>query len=158
MEDSIRRYKETVFFNPALNLKSPAHYHTTYTGSGKRVVHIVKQGETLGQLAMRYHVSVNQIKDWNGFNSNVIRTGQKLVIYVPARHAAAVTQSTGSTTKPAVTTNGGNQYYTVREGDTIWGIAKKFPGTSPDDILRLNNLSVSDKISVGQRLIIATNK
>lgn len=43
--------------------------------------------------------------------------------------------------------------YTVRAGDTVYGIARRF-GTSPDDIIYANQLSQPDALSVGQSLVI----
>jgi membrane-bound lytic murein transglycosylase D len=45
-------------------------------------------------------------------------------------------------------------YYTVRSGDTLWDIAKKFPGVSDSDISRWNNLSNSNRIKPGQKIKI----
>ncbi len=45
-------------------------------------------------------------------------------------------------------------YYTVRTGDTLWDIAKKFPGVSDTDISRWNNLSNSNRIKPGQKIRI----
>jgi membrane-bound lytic murein transglycosylase D len=45
-------------------------------------------------------------------------------------------------------------YYTVRSGDTLWDIAKKFPGVSDTDISRWNNLSNSNQIKPGQKIRI----
>jgi membrane-bound lytic murein transglycosylase D len=46
------------------------------------------------------------------------------------------------------------ELYTVRNGDTIWDIAKMFDGVSATDILKLNNISDASKIQVGQKLRI----
>jgi len=46
------------------------------------------------------------------------------------------------------------EFYTVRNGDTIWDIAKMFDGVSATDILKLNNISDASRIQVGQRLRI----
>ncbi len=46
------------------------------------------------------------------------------------------------------------ELYTVRQGDNVWDIARKFDGVSYSDILRLNNLSDASKIMVGQKLRI----
>jgi membrane-bound lytic murein transglycosylase D len=40
--------------------------------------------------------------------------------------------------------------YTVRRGDTLWEIAKKYPGTSESDIARLNNITNASSIKPGQ--------
>ena len=46
------------------------------------------------------------------------------------------------------------EFYTVRNGDTVWDIAKKFNGVSANDILSLNNISDASRIMVGQKLRI----
>ena len=40
--------------------------------------------------------------------------------------------------------------YTVRQGDTLWEIARKYPGTSETDIARLNNITNVAEIKPGQ--------
>ena len=42
--------------------------------------HKVKRGESLGQIAAKYHVSISQIKKWNRIKSNKITRGQSLKI------------------------------------------------------------------------------
>ena len=44
--------------------------------------------------------------------------------------------------------------YTVRSGDTLWEIARKFPGVTDTDIMRLNNMDNANKITPGQRIKI----
>lgn len=41
---------------------------------------IVRQGDALSLIAQRAGVSVEQIKDWNGLNGDLIRIGQKLIV------------------------------------------------------------------------------
>lgn len=49
------------------------------TANAETIYH-VKSGDTLGHIAKRYKVSVNQIKKWNNLRSDMIRVGQKLRI------------------------------------------------------------------------------
>jgi membrane-bound lytic murein transglycosylase D len=48
----------------------------------KKVVHRVKSGEVLGTIAQRYHVRIRDIRKWNGIYGNLIRSGQRLNIWV----------------------------------------------------------------------------
>jgi membrane-bound lytic murein transglycosylase D len=45
-------------------------------------------------------------------------------------------------------------YYTVRKGDNFWSIAKKFPGVSNHEIMKLNNIKAANSLKVGQVLKI----
>ena len=45
-------------------------------------------------------------------------------------------------------------YYKVRKGDNFWTIAKKFPGVSNNDIMKLNNIKEASSLKVGQVLKI----
>ena len=40
----------------------------------------IKEGDTLGGIAKKFHVSVKQLKAWNGLKSDMIRTGKTLKI------------------------------------------------------------------------------
>lgn len=46
-------------------------------------------------------------------------------------------------------------YYKVRKGDNFWSIAKKFPGVSNHDIMKLNNITQANSLKVGQVLKIS---
>lgn len=46
-------------------------------------------------------------------------------------------------------------YYKVRKGDNFWTIAKKFPGVSNQDIMKLNNIRQANSLKVGQVLKIS---
>lgn len=50
--------------------------------------------------------------------------------------------------------NGEYIYYKVRKGDNFWSIAKKFPGVSNNDIMKLNNIKEANRLKVGQVLKI----
>jgi membrane-bound lytic murein transglycosylase D len=110
------------------------------------VVHRVRRGETVGRIAARYGTSVSAIARANNMrNVHRIRPGRKLRI--PRRGSAAVAGSTttGSTRSKMI-------HYTVRRGDSLWRLARRF-GTTVDEIKRTNRLR-RDRLSIGQKLKI----
>lgn len=121
-----------------------------------RVVHKVKSGEVLGSIAMRYGVKVADIRSWNNIRGNMIRSGQRLNIYLRSsgRSASAVA-SAKEKEKPSASPVAipGSKTYVVQEGDTLWDIAHKFEGLTVERIKTLNNIT-NNKIHAGQKLII----
>ncbi|OPY11024.1 MAG: RlpA-like protein precursor [Syntrophaceae bacterium PtaB.Bin038] len=46
----------------------------------------------------------------------------------------------------------GYREYTVREGDTLWGLARRYPGSTAEQIARENGISNPDRIHPGQKV------
>ena len=68
-----------------------------------------------------------------------------------------ITQPTEKTSTVASQNNASNSdfvYYTVRKGDNLWTIARKFPGVSNQDIMKINNIKAAQSLMVGQKLKI----
>lgn len=166
-EDSIHTYKADVFFNPVTIKKIKDG------GDGERIVYKVKSGDYLGKIAGKYRVSVAQIKRWNNLKSNDIRVGQKLIIYrggnAPSASASASasastsasasgSKSAGSATASAGTKtssidpNADYTIYTVKDGESLYLIAKKFPGVSAQNIMDFNR--IGSNIKPGMKLKI----
>ena len=84
-------------------------------------------------LAKRFGTTVDAIKSLNGLTSDALYIGQVLKIPV---------------------SSGVPSYfeYTVRSGDTLWLLAKRF-GTTVDAIKSLNGLT-GDELDIGQVLLI----
>lgn len=132
-------------------------------GSGSKITYTIQPGDVLGSIASRYSVSVSDLKRWNGLSNDNIRAGDKLVIYTGNNKAVSTQKTTTTTTNTnhAKSTNSkeSSKYsnlkasvYIVKSGDTLWDIAQKY-GVSVDYIKKINKLS-SDKLDVGQRIII----
>ncbi len=106
-------------------------------------IHRIRRGETLSQIAMRYHTSVRTISRLNRIrNVARIRIGQR--IRVPLRHP----RTHFSTLAKAST--GDLRRYRVKHGDTLWSIARRHK-TSVSAIKRINGLS-SNSLRPGQIL------
>jgi membrane-bound lytic murein transglycosylase D len=173
-EDSVYAYKDSILLNNQEILKNPekftttSYYHKPPAGNFEKLHYVVKSGDNLGYISEWYNVRASDIRYWNNIYGNLIKGGQQLVIYVPKdkvnyykvvndlsfeqkRIGKTVVQS-NSVPVPKGETD--FVYYTVRSGDTLWEIAKKFPGTTDTDIMKLNNIGVNEKIKPGQVLKI----
>lgn len=94
--------------------------------------YVVKAGDTLWLIAQRYNTTIEAIQRLNGLSGTLLSIGQ--ILKIPVSGSAPYFE------------------YTVRPGDTLWLIARKF-GTTVDDIKRLNGLS-GNLLNIGQILKI----
>lgn len=95
---------------------------------------MVKSGDTLSQLAVDYNTTVDEIKQANQLQSDLIVVGDVLEI------------GTQATTTP--------DKYTVQSGDTLSEIAQTH-NVSVDDLVNWNKLADANLIFVGQELVLA---
>lgn len=120
------------------------------------VIYKVRYGDNLSKIARRYGVTVRDIMRWNKLRSTRIYAGQKLVIYVSRNRVSAKSkhQMSSNITKnnKASKYTGKKKIYIVREGDTLFDIAKKH-NVSLERLMEVNNLS-TDVIYPGQEIII----
>jgi membrane-bound lytic murein transglycosylase D len=179
MTDTITGYRKDQYLT-RVNQTS-ATEHSTYVApevNGRtKLVYVVKDGDNLGFISEWYNVGLSELRYWNNIYRNTIKVGQRLAVYVDPSKAerysrvntmsfaekqkmsgnSSVSVSTATVPSSLAMTSSADTYYelyTVRYGDTIWDIAKKFDGVSATDILRLNNISDASKIQVGQKLRI----
>lgn len=163
-EQDIYTYKDSIYFNPIVYNKMK---ESRMLSSASTITHTVKKGDVLGKIAIRYGVKVSDLQRWNKLSSrSVIRPGQKLKIYKGggAPSGAARTASSGSAgsggSKSAVqgsSSSGGYTWYTIKKGDTLLGIALKFPGVSLNDVLKINGFTKNTKIYPGKKIKIKAN-
>ena len=134
-----------------------------YFEMDQRIRYRVQSGDYLGKIAKKYGVRVSDLKKWNHLRNNRLKVGQRLTIY-PKR--LRVTQQELETTKSEIKKQNSKQsdkteetrkdytIYTVKKGDSLWTIAKKFPKVSPDDIKKWNNIWSAKSIKPGTQLKI----
>jgi len=159
LEDSICRHKANVYLSNSFRTIEPSGTSASKTANtaGKdRIVHTIRSGESLSSIALKYGVSVNNLKDWNDLSSSRIIEGKKLVVYTnkPANTTSAKTENQAGSPPVVASANGNVIYHTVKSGDTVWGIAQLYQGVSDSDILKWNNLSRNSKIQPGMKLKI----
>lgn len=182
MTDTITGYRKdqylTMVNQTAMPQQQSASTYSPPDVSGKtKLIYTVKDGDNLGFISEWYDVGLSELRYWNNIYRNTIRVGQKLSIYVDPGRAeryskintmsfadkqkmegkpATASSLASASPQASVATSMDSEYefYTVRYGDTVWDIAKKFDGISATDILRLNNISDASRIQVGQKLRI----
>jgi LysM repeat protein len=100
----------------------------------------VVAGDTLGSIATKFGVTVARIQAANSLGtSTTIRVGQTLKI------------PTSISSSPVITTSPTIKTYTVKSGDTLWGIASKL-GVSATKLAELNGITNPNLLRVGQVL------
>ena len=166
-QDTIFAYRRSAYFDESDRTADPRarfkkHAHVAPANRAK-LVYTVREGDVIGGIAMKFGVRLNDLKYWNGMTRNLIRVGQKLVVYVPKDKADYYkskldTRYAGSASNDEVEplAEGEYFYYTIRKGDNLWTIAKKFEGITNRDIMRWNGLSEKAvrKLKPGQKLKI----
>ena len=93
--------------------------------------YVVEKGDTLYKIAQKFETTVDNLKSINNLTTDSLAIGQ--ILKVPTENASIDTNT-----------------YTVKSGDTLYGIASKY-NTTVDEIKSLNNLT-SNTLSIGQVL------
>ncbi|MBN1945709.1 MAG: penicillin-insensitive murein endopeptidase [Bradymonadales bacterium] len=106
------------------------------------MVYVVQSGDALSSLARRYNVTVQQIRDWNQLDGDLIRIGQQLTIH-PERGSRRRTGSSRSS----------STVHTVQPGDRLSQIARSYD-VSVADLVAWNRGLDPDRIRVGQEIRI----
>lgn len=137
----------------------------------KTKYHTVKKGDNIGEISLKYGVSIAEVKKWNGLRSNNVMLGAKLKIVTSERVATTVVKKAPKVIKkeapetaiasnektakkefiiPENDTPKDSEYYIVEKGDNLGTIAKKY-GVTVEQIKEWNNLEES-KVLFGSKL------
>lgn len=119
------------------NATSPVNTSTPSTGDTK---YTVKAGESVWSVANKHNITMNQLIEWNNIKNNFIYPGQQVIIK----------KGTSQTT---TTTKADQKTYTVKAGESVWGVADSH-GITMQQLIEWNNIK-NNFIYPGQTLIIA---
>lgn len=134
LKNNYERYAEAV-------VRAVTNYkNIPYTSPIESDYYIVQKGDSLWKIATKYNLTVDELKSINNLSSNIINVGQSLKV-IPNE---VQTESSDYLT------------YTVKKGDTLYSIAKKY-NKSVNEIKEKNNL-VSDDLKINQKLFIPTSE
>jgi membrane-bound lytic murein transglycosylase D len=128
----------------------------------QRITHTVKADENVYTIANLYGVTAQELRKWNGLSGSRVAKGRNLRIHIDngglTYSAAKASAAAASNTQPAVpastsagrsTTTGeastATSYvsYTVKSGDSLYAISKKYPGMTPEMIQQANGLTTT---------------
>ena len=135
------------------------------------ILYRIEEGDCLGCIADRFKVGLSEVRSWNDLKGDDIDVGNTLVLYVPPtsrqQYEGTVSGTKADSTLAPLrvdttrvvtrsvtprTTRSEYTWYTVRRGDSLYLIAKRYKDVSADDLMRYNNISAG--IRPGQRIKI----
>ena len=144
----------------------------------EKITHKVANKESVITIADKYGVTAKSIRKWNGLKSNSVAAGKNLIIYVDngglainrneaKTNSTATTALTASATPQKANTKTNNTVennykynlpentvqYKVQKDESYYTIAKKYPGYSATDLMKLNNVT-SSALKVGQNILV----
>jgi LysM repeat protein len=132
---------------------------TTPAATGRPRAHTVATGETFYGIARRYGVTAAQLRALNpDVDVNELEVGDVLRLPAGARDSRAPAQpartGSGTPARPstAPTQPRGSRTHTVAQGETLFGIARRY-GVTVAALREANELE-TDQVRTGQRLVI----
>mgnify|MGYP003378374756 CR=1 FL=1 len=80
---SFIQYEDTIArsYVPDVSTPAPVTYASVTKGSSKSYTHVVRSGESLGLIAQRNSVSIQDLRRWNHLHGDRIRAGQRLLLH-----------------------------------------------------------------------------
>jgi membrane-bound lytic murein transglycosylase D len=117
----------------------------------KKASYTVQPGETLWSVARKHSVDVEQLAKWNNFSEKTgVKAGQTLVVW--DKNAAKKLTLVNAGIRPSQSIR-----YTVREGDTLFSISRRFK-VSVADLRKWNGANVEKQIQPGKNITVQRDK
>lgn len=118
----------------------------------KDIQYVVQKGDNLGNIAKKFGVSLDDLKQWNNLTTNSIALGSTLI--VAKNEIAIVTNKApvASFKKKEEYSAPATEYY-VKKGDSLYSISKKYPGVTISDLKKWNNIK-DEELKPGMKLKI----
>lgn len=114
---------------------------TTSTSSSGNTMYTVKAGESVWSVVNKHHITMDQLIEWNNIKNNFIYPGQQVIV------------KKGSSQTTNQQAPAGSKTYTVKSGESVWGVADSH-GITMAQLIEWNNIK-NNFIYPGQTLIVA---
>ncbi len=147
MEDSIYAYKTKA--QKEMEKRLAEKYGPVVQGT-----HVVRSGESLGAIANKYGCTVSHIKEWNGLRSSLIHPGDALIIFAPEKVLEGTIAMGEYENATQQVQSDEYMYHTIRQGDTLYDIARMYPGVTVKSLKELNQINNDRRLRLGQKLRI----
>ena len=108
----------------------------------------IRSGDTLGAIARRFDTDIAVLQQVNGLDGSRIIAGDSLLIPRGSLSGVDLAVPVLASSRPRESVP---DSYTVRNGDNLWSIARRFDLRSAD-IARHNGISLDSTLRPGQRL------
>lgn len=131
-----------------LDIEASAPMAASESPATDTVRHKVKKGDTVYSIAKRYDMTAKQLMAQNGLKKPRLHRGQMLAV-----SAVAPDAKTNRVKARMAHASGGKTRYTVKRGETLTSIAKKF-SVAASDLQRWNNLNGKHTLMPGRKLVI----
>jgi membrane-bound lytic murein transglycosylase D len=132
------------------------------TTDSQSSLYVVQAGDNLSTIAKKFNVSLSDLKEWNGLtpeNMDMIASMKKLVIHPNVQEASDTPEIIVASSnidnfkkRTDAVKSVGVDYY-VKKGDSLYSIAKKYPGVTISDIKKWNDIE-NGAIKPGMKLKI----
>lgn len=135
----------------------------------------VKNGDNLNRIAIKHHISLQQLKKWNGLQTNYLIAGQRLVITDKTYDTIKQNNLSHYNNKsikipfsPEISSNfspnifqkkdpriiNNFETYIVKEGDTLFNISRRYSKVSVDQLRNWNDINNVKFLKPGTKLKI----
>ncbi len=120
----------------------------------RNIEYTVQAGDNLGSIARKNNVAVSDIKLWNELSDDNIQLGDKLIVAkkLIVNNSQTIAEKSSKKEKLSKVEREDDHYY-VKKGDSLFSIAKKYPGVSVSDIKKWNGIN-GNSLKPGMKLKI----
>jgi len=119
------------------------------------VRHKIRPGETLSSISVKYHTSIQTIKQVNHIRGSRLRAGHSLTIPVASKSLKSYRLSANQrkSSKQNIPRKGIKLTHIVQPGDTFWDLATRHK-VSVRKLASWNGMAPRDPLMPGQKLVI----
>ncbi|WP_298224194.1 LysM peptidoglycan-binding domain-containing protein [Flavobacterium sp.] len=119
----------------------------------KNVEYTVQRGDNLGAIARKNNVAVSDLRVWNDLSDDNIQLGDKLIVAKKLIVDNSQALAEKNNKKDKANKNNREDHYYVQKGDSLFSIAKKYPGVTVSDIKKWNGIN-GNSLKPGMKLKI----